>query len=132
MGASKQTAGGGGGSADSGPLTPAVFHILVALAEGERHGYAIMQDVLETTEGRIRMGPGTLYGTLKRLLEAGLIAEAGDRPDPEPGEERRRYYRLTAQGSRAATAETHRLNQIVRAASRRGLGRPPLGSPGPA
>ena len=132
MGVSKQTAGGGGDSADSGPLTPAVFHILVALAEGERHGYAIMQDVLETTDGRIRMGPGTLYGTLKRLLEAGLIAEAGERPDPEPGEERRRYYRLTAQGSRVATTETHRLSQIVRAASRRGLGRPSLGSPGPA
>ncbi len=106
----------------AGPLTPAVYQILVALAEGEKHGYAIMKDVMETTDGAVRMGPGTLYGTLKRMLEAGLIAEAGERPDPEPGEERRRYYKLTAQGGRVATAETERMARIVRAATRRGLG----------
>ena len=64
------------------PLSPAVYHILVALAEGELHGYAIMQDVAETTGGQIKMGPGTLYGTLKRMLEAGLIEESGERRDP--------------------------------------------------
>lgn len=114
------------------PLTPAVYQILVALAEGERHGYAIMKDVMETTGGAVRMGPGTLYGTLKRMLEAGLIAEAGERPDPDPGEERRRYYKLTAQGSRAAMNETQRMARIVRAATRRGLGGRPTSIPSPA
>ena len=90
------------------PLTPAVFHILLALYNGERHGYAIMQE--------FPMGPGTLYGSIKRMLGAGLIEEAGERPDPELNDERRRYYRLTAEGKRAAEGETKRLQSLVRLA----------------
>src|SRR5579862_3211044 len=90
------------------PLTPAVFHILLALTEGERHGYAIMECVKRTTDGHVRMGPGTLYGTIKRLLTSGLIAESGERPDPKMDDERRRYYRLTAWGRRVVEAEAER------------------------
>jgi DNA-binding PadR family transcriptional regulator len=86
------------------PLTPAVFHVLLALADGERHGYAIMREVAESTGGRIKMGPGTLYGTIKRLLEAHMIEESDERPDPDLDDERRRYYRLTGLGQRAARA----------------------------
>jgi DNA-binding PadR family transcriptional regulator len=95
------------------PLTPAVFHLLLALADGERHGYAIMQEVAESTGGRIKMGPGTLYGTIKRLLVAGLIAESDERPDPKLDDERRRYYRLTALGQRVAKAEANRCAELV-------------------
>ena len=103
------------------PLSPAVYHILVALAEGERHGYAIMQDVAETTGGQVKMGPGTLYGTLKRMLDAGLIEESGERRDPGLGDERRRYYRMTGFGGQVASAETRRLSLIIGTAKRRGL-----------
>lgn len=103
------------------PLTPAVFHVLLALADGERHGYAIMQSVSETTGGEVTLGPGTLYGTLKRLLDAGLVEEHDERPDPALDDERRRYYRLTALGHRVASAESRRLETLVRAARRRGL-----------
>ncbi len=112
------------------PLTPAVFHILVALAGGELHGYAIMQDVIATTDGQIRMGPGTLYGTIKRMLDIGLIEECGDRPDPGLGDERRRYYRLTGFGGQVATAETQRLSKILREARRRGLADGVAANPG--
>jgi DNA-binding PadR family transcriptional regulator len=95
------------------PLTPAVFHILLALADGERHGYAIMRSVAETTEGQIKMGPGTLYGTVKRMLEAGLIEESEERPDPELDDERRRYYRLTGLGRRVAEAEAERYAKLL-------------------
>ena len=98
------------------PLTPAVFHILLALADGERHGYAIMREVAESTAGQLQMGPGTLYGTLKRLLAAKLVEESDERPDPALDDERRRYYRLTALGRRVAAAEAERLNQLVRLA----------------
>ena len=98
------------------PLTPAVFHILLALAEGERHGYAIMQSVAGTTEGQIKMGPGTLYGTIKRLLEARWIEESDERPDPELDDERRRYYRLTGFGRRVVQAEAMRYSKLVKAA----------------
>ena len=98
-----------------------MYHILVALAEGERHGYAIMQDVAETTGGQVKMGPGTLYGTLKRMLEAGLIEESGERRDPGLGDERRRYYRMTGFGGQVASAETRRLSLIIGTAKRRGL-----------
>src|SRR5437867_4122367 len=81
------------------PLTPAVFHVLLALSDGERHGYAIMQEVVESTGGQIRMGPGTLYGTIKRLLEARLIEESDERPDAALDDERRRYYRITTLGA---------------------------------
>src|SRR5215470_15382090 len=90
------------------PLTPAVFHVLLALVEGERHGYAIMQEVAESTQGQIKMGPGTLYGTIKRLLEARLIEESDRRPDPELDDERRRYYRLTGLGEQVVKAEALR------------------------
>src|SRR5690348_8872676 len=106
------------------PLTPAAFHILLALAEGERHGYAIMQEVAASTDGKLRLGPGTLYGSIKRLLADGLIAEAGERPDTALGDERRRYYRLTDLGLRAASAEAQRLERLVSMArARRLLGR---------
>jgi DNA-binding PadR family transcriptional regulator len=95
------------------PLTPAVFHILLALAEGERHGYAIMKEVFSTTQGRVRMGPGTLYGTIKRMIEACLIEESDQRPDLELDDERRRYYRLTEFGGRVAAAEVQRLSNMV-------------------
>jgi len=103
------------------PLTPAVFHILLALAEGERHGYAIMQSVAEETGGAFTMGPGTLYGSIKRMIDAGLIAEAGDRQDPAMNGERRRYYRITASGTRAAAAEAKRLEMLVQMARGKSL-----------
>ena len=95
------------------PLTPAVFHVLLALADGERHGYAIMQEVTASTDGQIKMGPGTLYGTVKRLLEAELIEESDDRPDAKLDDERRRYYRLTGVGERVVRAEAQRYAAIV-------------------
>lgn len=95
------------------PLTPTVFHILLALADGERHGYSIMQEVARITSGAIQMGPGTLYGTIKRMSEAGLIEEADERPDPEMDDERRRYYRLTGFGRRVAQAEAERLAMLL-------------------
>jgi DNA-binding PadR family transcriptional regulator len=98
------------------PLTPVVFHILLALADQERHGYGIMLEVAEWTHQQVRMGPGTLYGTLKRMLEAGLIEECGERIDPDLSDERRRYYRITRQGRHAAVAEAERLQALVRMA----------------
>lgn len=98
------------------PLSPAVFHILLALWDGERHGYGIMQDVAERSGQEFKMGPGTLYGTMKRMLEARLVEEAGERPDNGINEERRRYYRLTKMGRRAATAEAERLRALVKVA----------------
>lgn len=98
------------------PLTPAVFHILLALADGERHGYGIMQEIAARTNGTMRMGPGTLYGSIKRMLADGLIEASEERPDPEADDERRRYYRLTNFGQRVAQAEAQRLEQIVRLA----------------
>lgn len=95
------------------PLTPAVFHILLALADGERHGYGIMQEVEAMTGGQVEMGPGTLYGTIKRMLKAGLIEESDERPDPELDDERRRYYRLTGFGRRVLAAEVERLSALV-------------------
>jgi DNA-binding PadR family transcriptional regulator len=94
------------------PLTPALHHVLLALLQGERHGYAIMQDVERITDGAVRMGPGTLYGALKRLLESGLVEEAGERDDPAV-DERRRYYRITGTGRSAIAAETARLRRLV-------------------
>jgi DNA-binding PadR family transcriptional regulator len=103
------------------PLSPAVFHILLALSDGERHGYAIMQEVTRMTEGQLRMGPGTLYGTIKRMLAAGLIEEAGERADQALDDERRRYYRQTPFGRRVAGAEARRIAALVRTARLRGL-----------
>src|SRR5690349_10237473 len=87
------------------PLTPAVFHILLALANGERHGYGIMQEIAAATDGQMRIGPGTLYRSIKQMLAAGMIEESDERPDPELDDERRRYYRLTGFGRRVAQAE---------------------------
>jgi DNA-binding PadR family transcriptional regulator len=98
------------------PLTPAVFHILLAIANGERHGYGIMQEVSAKTGGKVVLGPGTLYGTINRMLEAGLIEESGERSDPELNDERRRYYRITGKGWRAAVAEAGRLQGLLRLA----------------
>jgi DNA-binding PadR family transcriptional regulator len=98
------------------PLSPAVFHILLSLADAERHGYEIMQEVEARSEGKVRLGPGTLYGAIKRMLADGLIEESGERPDPEMDDERRRYYRLTGFGRRVAAAEAERLAQLVSAA----------------
>ena len=98
------------------PLTPAMFHILRALAKGESHGYAIMQEIETSTDGRFRIGPGTLYGSIKRLLASGWIEEVNERPDPELDDERRRYYRLTGLGRRVAEAEAQRLAGMVRLA----------------
>jgi DNA-binding PadR family transcriptional regulator len=103
------------------PLTPAVFHILLALADGERHGYAIMREVAESTNRQVKMGPGTLYGTIKRLLEAGLIEESDQRPDAKADDERRRYYRLTGVGQRVAEAEAQRYNELAKLARRKRL-----------
>src|SRR5438045_357777 len=103
------------------PLPPATFQILLALADGELHGYAIMKDVTARSEGTVRLGPGTLYGALKRLLKAGLVQESGERADPERGDERRRYYRLTPLGLSVVRAEARRLDAMVRAARRKKL-----------
>jgi DNA-binding PadR family transcriptional regulator len=103
------------------PLTPAVFHILLSLAEGEQHGYSIMQEVAARTDNTMVMGPGTLCGTLKRMLEAGLIEESGERPDPALDDQRRRYYRLTREGRRAAVLEAERLEGLVRTARAKSL-----------
>jgi len=108
------------------PLTPAVFHILLALADGDKHGYGIMKDVENQTAGRLKLGPGTLYGTIKRLLAAGLIVEIDERPDPELDNERRRYYRLTALGRKLAKEENQRLMQAVKSARLKRLSDDPL------
>lgn len=98
------------------PLTPAVFHILLTLADGEKHGYAIMREVANHTDGKMRLGPGTLYGSIKRMLGDGLIAESDERPDPQIDDERRRYYRLTEFGRRVVAAEAGRLASLIRVA----------------
>lgn len=98
------------------PLTPAMFNILLALADRERHGYDIMREVDERTEGKVRLGPGTLYGSIKRMLGDGLVEELDERPDPELDDERRRYYRLTDFGYRVAVAEAERLAHLVKSA----------------
>jgi len=98
------------------PLKPHWFYILLALAGEEQHGYGIMQDVLDRTSGKVRLWPATLYGTIKRLEGAELIEEFTRRPAPEEDDERRRYYRLTKLGRQALSAETARLEELVRAA----------------
>lgn len=93
-----------------------MFHILLALADKERHGYEIMREVDERTEGKMRVGPGTLYGSIKRMLNDGLVEELDERPDPELDDERRRYYRLSDFGRRVAIAEAERLDKLVKSA----------------
>jgi DNA-binding PadR family transcriptional regulator len=98
------------------PLTPPVFHILLALAAEERHGYGIMQDVARQTNDALQLGPGTLYGCLKRMLAAGMVEESDVRPDPALDDERRRYYRMTSLGKQVVRAEAQRLANAVTAA----------------
>ena len=98
------------------PLTPAVFHILLSLLGGDHHGYGIMQEVNGYTEGKVRLGPGTLYRSIKQMLGQGLIVEGDERPDSALDDQRRRYYRLTDFGRRVLTAETERLEHVVRVA----------------
>lgn len=101
------------------PLPVAQLHILLALADGEKHGYAIMNEVEVLTEGSVTMGPGTLYGTVKRMLSAGLVEETAERPDRDLDDERRRYYRVTGLGERVLDAEVARMEQLARAATTR-------------
>lgn len=99
--------------ARSSPLTPAVLHILLALSTEERHGYGIMKQVERESGGKVRMGPGTLYGSIGRMMDAGLIRESDKRPDPDMDDERRIYYAITAAGRRALQAELDRYRSVV-------------------
>jgi DNA-binding PadR family transcriptional regulator len=103
------------------PLPTAVFHILIALADRDRHGYAIMQDVAARTDGKVQLSAGTLYSSIRRMLEQGLIDELRESPDPSSTDERRRYYRLTRFGRRVAAAEAERLNALLHQARATGL-----------
>ncbi len=101
------------------PLPASQLHILLALATGENHGYAIMKEIEAFTGGAVTMGPGTLYGAIKQMLKAGLIEESSERPDPDLDDQRRRYYRLTDLGGSALDAEVVRLEQLARTARTR-------------
>lgn len=103
------------------PLTPAVFNIMLALADGEKHGYGIMLEVEANTNGQITMGPGTLYGSIKRMLKADLIEECDERSDPELDHQRRRYYRLTGMGQQVLRLEAERLASQVHLARAKNL-----------
>jgi DNA-binding PadR family transcriptional regulator len=103
------------------PLPSAVFHILVSLADADRHGYAIIQDVTARTDGEVKLGPGTLYRSIQRMLEQDLIAETDTRPAPDADDERRRYYRITPFGRQVARAEAERLSALVALARATGL-----------
>ena len=103
------------------PLPPATFHILMAVAEEDRHGYAILQDVERRTRGEVRLSAGTLYRSIQRMLEQGLLVETHERPAPEEDDERRRYYRITPFGAAVARAETRRLTELVRLARASGF-----------
>lgn len=103
------------------PLTPAVFHILLSLGDGAKHGYAIMGEVEERTDGAVRLGPGTLYGAIRRLRERGLIEEVDEPAGESSDDDRRRYYRLTGEGRAVAAAEAARLERLVGAARRKRL-----------
>ena len=103
------------------PLTSAVLNILLSLANDERHGYGIMQEVEQRTNGKVKLGPGTLYRSIKQMLSGGLIEESEERPDPELDDQRRRYYRLTNFGQRVVIAELERLESIVGSGRQKGL-----------
>src|ERR1051326_3626982 len=95
------------------PLSPAVFHILLSLGEGERHGYALKREIAKRTNGKLKLGPGVLYGSISKMLDLGLIEESDERPDPHLDDERRRYYRITAYGRKVAQAEAARMRDLV-------------------
>jgi DNA-binding PadR family transcriptional regulator len=103
------------------PLPPATFHILMAVTDEDRHGYGIIQDVAARTGGALKLSAGTLYRSIQRMLEQGLLVETQERPDPELDDERRRYYRITAYGRRVGEAEARRLSQLVKLARARGF-----------
>ena len=103
------------------PLTPAVFHILLALSTGERHGYGIMKQVEADSQGKVTMGPGTLYGSLKRMLDAGLVRESDKRVDPDIDDKRRIYYQITGAGAEVLAAELERFQRIMTVAQQRKL-----------
>ena len=103
------------------PLTPAVLHILLALSTKERHGYGIMKQVQSDSQGKVNMGPGTLYGSIGRMIEAGLIGESHKKTDPEMDDERRVYYRITGLGQRALAAELDRYSEVVAVAKQKRL-----------
>jgi DNA-binding PadR family transcriptional regulator len=103
------------------PLPPATFHILMAVADEDRHGYAIIQEVAGRTNGDVRLSPGTLYRSIQRMLEQGLLLETAERPDPDEDDERRRYYRITGFGRAVARAEARRLSDLVRLARASGF-----------
>ena len=107
------------------PLAPIVFHILLALTEGERHGYALKREISRSTDGAMNPGPGVLYGSISKMVDLGLIAESDERPDPHLDDERRRYYAITPFGRRVAQAEAVRMRQLVRLTEER-LGLPRL------
>jgi DNA-binding PadR family transcriptional regulator len=95
------------------PLQPAVFHILLALGDGEKHGYAIKREIARRTDGSVRLGPGTLYGSIKRMLAQQLIEESDERPDFSLDDERRRYYKITQLGQKVAAAEVERMRRLI-------------------
>jgi DNA-binding PadR family transcriptional regulator len=103
------------------PLSPVTFHILISLARDDRHGYAIIQDVAERTGGKLRLSAGSLYRTIHRLLDEGLIIETRERPSPEQDDARRRYYRITPFGAAVARVEAHRMSELLAAARAQGL-----------
>ncbi len=103
------------------PLTPAVLHILLALSVEDRHGYAIMKQVEADSHGKVKMGPGTLYGSLKRMIDGGLVRESQRKTDPELDDERRIYYEITAAGQRALAAELERYREVVTVARQKRL-----------
>jgi len=108
-------------SKSSAPLTPAVLHILLALSTKERHGYGIMKQVESDSQGKVNMGPGTLYGSIRRMIEAGLICESGKKIDPETDDERRVYYKITGLGRKALAAELQRYREVVAIAKQKRL-----------
>ena len=108
-------------SKPNAPLTPAVLHILLALSTQERHGYGIMKEVEVDSQGKVKMGPGTLYGSIGRMIDAGLIRESDKRVDPEMDDERRVYYKITGPGREALAAELERYRELVAVAKRKQL-----------
>lgn len=104
-------------ASDLSPLSPVVFHILLSLGEGERHGYALKREISLRTNGKLKLGPGVLYGSINKMLELGLIEESADRPDPHLDDQRRRYYRITNSGRKAAQAEAARMRELSRLAT---------------
>lgn len=99
------------------PLSPAFFHILLSLGQGERHGYALKREISSRTDGKLNLGPGVLYGSINKMLELGLIEESDDRPDPHLDDERRRYYRITSYGRKVAQAEAARMRELAQLAA---------------